>query len=41
MRNRPPGAGLAWTDCLEGPEGLLVDLDRILRIPEPKPDWDF
>jgi len=36
-----PATGLAWTDCLEGPEGLLVDLDRILRIPEPKPDWDL
>lgn len=36
-----PATGLAMTDDLEGPETLLRDLDRILRLPKPHPDWDF
>ena len=36
---RPP-PGLAATDDLAGPEELLVDLSRILRLPPPKSDWD-
>jgi hypothetical protein len=36
-----PATRLAVTDNLRGPQGLLDDLDRILCIPEPHPDWDF
>jgi hypothetical protein len=36
-----PATGLAVTDDLRGPAALLHDLDRILRLPTPKPDWDF
>ncbi|GAB4412518.1 MAG: hypothetical protein Kow00123_26320 [Anaerolineales bacterium] len=36
-----PATGLAVTDALSGPEGLLRDLDAVLRLPEPHPDWDF
>jgi len=36
-----PASGLAMTDELSGPERLLADLDRVLRLPQPKPDWDF
>jgi GNAT superfamily N-acetyltransferase len=36
-----PATGLAVTDDLEGPADLLADLDRILCLPAPKPDWDF
>lgn len=36
-----PASGLAVTDDLAGPAELLEDLDRILRLPDPKPDWDF
>ena len=36
-----PATGLAVTDELSGPEGLLEELDTVLRLPEPKPDWDF
>ena len=32
---------LAWTDALAGPQELLGRLDRVLRLPEPKPDWEF
>jgi len=32
---------LSVTDKLSGPEELVADLDRIFRVPEPKPDWDF
>lgn len=34
-------SGLAVTDKLSGPPGLMASLDRILCLPEPKPDWDF
>jgi len=36
-----PATGLAVTDELEGPQELLRELDGVLRLPEPKPDWDF
>ena len=36
-----PATRLSWTDDLAGPPDLLTDLDRVLRLPEPKPDWDF
>ena len=36
-----PASGLAITDELSGPRDLLDRLDRILRLPEPKPDWDY
>lgn len=36
-----PASGLAATDHLRGPADLLNDLDRSLRLPIPKPDWDF
>jgi len=32
---------LAVTDDLSGPQELLQELDTVLRIPEPKWDWDF
>jgi len=36
-----PATGLACT-CpdLDAPTALLDDLDRVLRLPEPAPDWD-
>lgn len=36
-----PATGLAVTDRLAGPQGLLEELDWLLRLPDPKPDWDF
>ena len=36
-----PATGLAATDKLSGPPELLDELDRVLRLPTPKPDWDF
>jgi len=36
-----PATGLSFTDALEGPRELLEQLDAILRLPEPKLDWDF
>jgi predicted GNAT family acetyltransferase len=36
-----PATGLAVTDDLAGPPELLHALDAVLRVPEPKPDWDF
>jgi hypothetical protein len=36
-----PATGLAFTDRLEGPEELLVVLDRVLRLPQPDADWGF
>jgi predicted acetyltransferase len=36
-----PATGLAVTDDLSGPPALLRDLDLTLRLPDPKPDWDF
>lgn len=36
-----PATGLAVTDDLSGPEGLLEELDEVLRLPVPHPDWDF
>jgi predicted acetyltransferase len=36
-----PATGLAVTDDLSGPKELLNDLDHILCIPKPHPDWDF
>ena len=36
-----PATGLALTDELDGPPELLRGLDRALRLPEPRPDWDF
>jgi hypothetical protein len=36
-----PATGLAVTDDLSGPSELLYALDEILRLPDPKPDWDF
>ncbi|NIT35962.1 MAG: GNAT family N-acetyltransferase [candidate division Zixibacteria bacterium] len=36
-----PATGLAVTDDLAGPPGLLEALDATLRLPEPKPDWEF
>lgn len=36
-----PARSLAVTDDLKGPEDLLEDLERILRLPLPSPDWDF
>ena len=36
-----PATGLAVTDDLAGPDELLEQLDWALRLPAPKPDWDF
>jgi GNAT superfamily N-acetyltransferase len=36
-----PATGLATTDDLAGPEGLLEQLDWAFLLPAPKPDWDF
>lgn len=36
-----PATGLAATDHLRGPEGLLEALDRALGLPQPQPDWEF
>jgi hypothetical protein len=36
-----PATGLAATDELAAPADLLGDLDRALRLPPPKADWDF
>jgi len=36
-----PASGLAVTDDLAGPAALLEQLDHVLLLPEPKPDWDF
>jgi predicted acetyltransferase len=36
-----PATGIAATDQLSGPPSLLDELDRVLRLPQPKPDWDF
>jgi hypothetical protein len=33
--------GLAATDHLAAPDDLLAELDRILRLPAPRADWDF
>lgn len=36
-----PASGLAVTDELAAPPELLGDLDRILSLPTPQPDWEF
>ena len=36
-----PATGLAWTDELSGSQGLLAQLDTVLRLPIPQTDWDF
>jgi hypothetical protein len=36
-----PATSLAITDDLAGPPALLENLDWALRLPAPKPDWDF
>jgi len=33
--------GLSWTDDLDGPAELLTQLDEVLRLPIPRPDWEF
>ncbi len=36
-----PATGIAVTDQLAGPSALLEELDRLIRIPSPRTDWDF
>lgn len=36
-----PATGLAVTDAISGPPELLEELNWALRLPEPKPDWDY
>lgn len=36
-----PATGLAVTDDLKGSPELLKALDKALRLPQPKTDWDF
>jgi hypothetical protein len=33
--------GLSYTDVLDAPRALLAQLDTALRLPDPKPDWEF
>ena len=36
-----PATGLAFTDDIAAPPSLLQQLDEIISLPDPKPDWDF
>ncbi len=36
-----PATGLSITDGLSGPDELLNDLDDVLCLPSPHPDWDY
>jgi len=36
-----PATGLAATDKLSGPADLLEELDEVLCLPQPHPDWDY
>ncbi len=36
-----PASGLATTDEITGPHELLDQLDRVLCLPPPVPDWEF
>ena len=36
-----PATGLATTDSLTAPEELLERLDDLMRLPQPRPDWDM
>ncbi|MEL6253945.1 MAG: hypothetical protein AAFR87_18190 [Bacteroidota bacterium] len=36
-----PASGLAVTDDLEGPADLLLDLDRLIRLPKAQLGWEF
>lgn len=36
-----PATGLAVTDKISGPQELLEQLDCALRLPDPKPDWEY
>jgi len=36
-----PASGLCVTDELEGPEELIRKLDIILRLPNPRVDWEY
>ncbi len=36
-----PATGLAMTDEIAAPEGLLEALDELVRLPVPRPDWDY
>ena len=36
-----PATGLSLTDDLSGPSDLLSQLDRLIRLPTPRNDWDY
>jgi len=36
-----PASGLAATDELSAPPGLIERLDHVVLLPPPDPDWDF
>jgi hypothetical protein len=36
-----PASGIALTRGLSGSAVLLAELDEVLRLPKPQPDWDF
>ncbi len=36
-----PASGLAMTDDIAAPEGLLEALDALIRLPVPRADWDY
>jgi len=36
-----PATGLSITSNLRGPAALIKDLDEVLCLPDPHPDWDY
>ena len=36
-----PATGLSITSNLSGPAALIKDLDEVLCLPDPHPDWDY
>jgi len=36
-----PATSLAMTDSLEAPADLLEQLDEVVCLPTPKPDWNL
>ncbi|KAA3595761.1 MAG: hypothetical protein DWQ06_16790 [Calditrichaeota bacterium] len=36
-----PASGLAFTDSFSADEKLIKDLDNLIKLPIPKPDWQF
>ena len=36
-----PASGLLATGTMHGPKKLIHDLDEVLCLPNPHPDWDY